>query len=320
MRSSIPALAVMMLLLAAGCDGEPPDPCLEEPCLDLPAEGLQLRSAGRTIEPGEDRELCEVVRLPGGPDERYHVDGFELAMTAGSHHLIVAAIEPGSKTEGQVAEGDLIDCVGPTGFGEDVEFVTGSQLPRYEEEYPDGVGKVYRGGQYLVFNYHYFNTTDAPIEGRAAINLRTTSASRLDRLMGLLAFARLDISTPPGQARSFPVDCRVGDDVMVHKLMRHTHRWGTDFPVELAGGPRDGEQVYVSPSYEEPDHVFDEPMRLAAGEGFRFTCNYLNTTSVTLEFGVKATDEMCILFGLVYSPVDREVPDQLCVVDAADPD
>ncbi len=212
-------------------------------------EILQLgpRCTGKTIGPGEDRELCEIVKLPGDPDQRYHVDRFELAMTSGSHHLIVAAIRSGSDTEAQVAEGDVIDCVGPTGFGEEIEFVTGSQLPGYEEAYPEGVGKVYRGGQYLVLNYHY--------------------------------------------------------------------RWGTDFPVELAGGARDGEQVDVSPSYEEPDHVFDRPMRVAAGEGFRFTCNYINTTSQTLEFGVKATDEMCILFGLVYSPVDREVPDQICVVD-----
>jgi Copper type II ascorbate-dependent monooxygenase, C-terminal domain len=316
MRFSSAALAAILVLVSAACGDETRDPCIEEPCLDVPADGMQLRSTGKTIQPGEDRELCEIVRLPGDPDQRYHVDRFELAMTPGSHHLIVAAIRPGSETEAQVAEGDIIDCVGPTGFGEEIEFVTGSQLPTYEEAYPEGVGKVYRGGQYLVFNYHYFNATDAPIEGRAAINLLTTDASRIDKVMGLLAFARLDIATPPGQERSFPVDCRVDDDVMVHKLMRHTHRWGTDFPVELAGGARDGEQVYVSPSYEEPDHVFDQPLRLSAGEGFRFSCNYINTTSQTLEFGVKATDEMCILFGLVFSPVDREVPDQICVVDA----
>jgi hypothetical protein len=315
MRASIIAIAILpVLAVAAACAGDAAPPCAEEPCLDRPESGLQLRTAGRTIQPGEDREQCEVVRLPGGPDDEYDVNHFELAMTAGSHHLIVAAIQPGSETEAQVTEGDLIDCVGPTGFGEDIDVVTGAQLPTYDEAYPDGVGKVYRGGQYLVFDYHYFNATDLPIDARVALNLHTTAAANIQKVMSLLAFANLDIETPAGEARSFPTDCRTGDDVMVYKLMRHTHRWGTDFPVEFAGGARDGELIYTSPSYEEPDFIFDEPVRVAGGEGFRFTCSYDNTTSDTLRFGVKATDEMCILFGLVFSPTDREVPNQICVV------
>jgi hypothetical protein len=307
-------LIVSLVSLVSAC-GEEPAPCDEEPCLDVPARGIQLRSAGRTIAPGEDRELCEIVRLPGGPEDLHVVDGFELAMMPGSHHLIIAAVEPGSETEASVAEGEVIDCVGPTGFGEDVSFVTGAQLPVYEESYPAGVGKVYRGGQFLVFNYHYFNATDAPIEGRAALNLYTTDVEAISKEMGLLAFANLDIAIPPGEARSFTGECRFDEDVLVHKLMRHTHRWGREFPVELAGGARDGELVYVSPSYEEPDHLFDEPLLVRAGDGFRFTCNYVNDTASTLEFGVKATDEMCILFGLIFSPTGRTVADQLCAVE-----
>jgi hypothetical protein len=96
---------------------------------------------------------------------------------------------------------------------------------------------------------------------------------------------------------------------MVHKLTRHTHQWGTDFPVEFAGGERDGELIYTSPSYEDPDYLFDEPVLVQAGEGFRFTCNYDNTNGThDLFFGENATDEMCILFGTIFSPTEREVP------------
>ena len=38
------------------------------------------------------------------------------------------------------------------------------------------------------------------------------------------------------------------------------------------------------------------------GEGFRFQCEYDNTTDDVLTFGPKATDEMCILFGIAWSP------------------
>ncbi|HKE19780.1 MAG TPA: hypothetical protein VKB80_33115 [Kofleriaceae bacterium] len=317
MRASILAITILPVLAAApacGGEGESDPSCAEEPCLAPPESGLQLTSTRRTIDPGEDRELCEAVRLPGGPDQEYDVNHFELAMTRGSHHLIVAAIQPGSETEAGVRDRDVVDCVGPTGFGEDIDIVTGAQLPYYDEAYPDGVGKVYRGGQYLVLDYHYFNATDVPIDARVAINLHTTGAASIEKVMSLLAFANLDIETPAGETRSFPTDCRADDDVMVYKLMRHTHRWGTDFPVEYAGGARDGELIYTSASYEDPDFIFEEPVRVAAGEGFRFTCSYDNTTSEALRFGVKATDEMCILFGLVFSPTGREVPNQICVV------
>ena len=38
----------------------------------------------------------------------------------------------------------------------------------------------------------------------------------------------------------------------------------------------------------------------------------MNTTNGTLNFGVKATDEMCILFGSIYNPNGRTMNDQGC--------
>ena len=86
------------------------------------------------------------------------------------------------------------------------------------------------------------------------------------------------------------------------------------FPVEFLGGSLDGELIYSSPSYEDPDHVFEEPVLVAAGTGFRFTCNYVNDSGHDLEFGENATDEMCILFATVYSPVERQLAQsQRCI-------
>jgi hypothetical protein len=99
---------------------------------------------------------------------------------------------------------------------------------------------------------------------------------------------------------------------MVFKLTRHTHKWGTEFPVSFAGGESDGELIYSSPNYEDPDFFFEEPVLVQAGEGFEWTCNYNNTTESTLRFGVKATDEMCILFGQIYHPTNLEVQSQGC--------
>jgi hypothetical protein len=40
-------------------------------------------------------------------------------------------------------------------------------------------------------------------------------------------------------------------------------------------------------------------------EGFTFRCAYKNTESYPLKFGVKASDEMCILFG-TWFPVNAD--------------
>ena len=37
------------------------------------------------------------------------------------------------------------------------------------------------------------------------------------------------------------------------------------------------------------------------GEGLRFECNYQNTEDRALRFGTSATDEMCVLFGMIWN-------------------
>jgi hypothetical protein len=250
-----------------------------------------------------------VLQLPGGPEDIYYVNKFSSMMAPGSHHLIVSAIEVGSTTDANAQVGDRVECFGPAGFGGDLLDVTGQQLPYNEESFPPGVGRVYTGGQKLVFNYHYLNAGERAIPAQAWVNFHTTEEANVDKIAETFGFFFIGIDVERGETADYTISCSLDTDVMVHKLTRHTHQWGTDFPVEFAGGERDGEPIYTSPSYEDPDYIFDEPVLVRAGEGFRFTCNYDNTDGThDLFFGETATDEMCILFGTIFSPTAREVP------------
>jgi len=61
-------------------------------------------------------------------------------------------------------------------------------------------------------------------------------------------------------------------------------------------------------SYSEPTvNEYNPPLRLEAGDGFHWTCNYLNSTSRTLRFGVTSNDEMCFTVGFFY-PDDDAAP------------
>lgn len=295
--------------------GDPNCP-VGELCLAPPASGFQVETNGDEIQPGEDIEYCEVVALPGGPADTYYVEGFELAMTAFSHHLIVAAAKPGSDTEKAISPGMKQKCYGADVFGGDIVGVTGSQKPHHEEQFPEGVGKRFQGGQKLIFDYHYFNSSKAPVKAKAAVNFRTVDASKVTREAHAFGFYNLGFSVPPNSTKSFAGECRFKHDVVVSKLTRHTHQWGKDFSVAYAGGAKDGEPIWTTPNYEDTDHLFAEPVLMKSGEGFRFTCEFENTTAKTLKFGLTASDEMCILFGTWYTPtIGGPEENQDCITD-----
>ena len=281
--------------------------CDEEPCLAVPEYGFQIRDEGTTIQSGEDVEYCEVVVMPGDPSDTYYIKGFDSAMTRGSHHLIVGAVIAGTQTDENATPGDRVTCVGPDAFGGDLVDVTGQQVPYHQDAFPEGVGRIYHGGQKLVFNYHYLNATDDPLEARAAVNFYAADASCVEKVAESAGFYNLQIGVEDGETGSFTKSCTFSQDVMVHKLSRHTHQWGTDFPVYFEGGGSDGDLIHTSPNYEDPDYTFEEPILVKAGEGFRWTCNYDNDSGHYLMFGTEATDEMCILFATIYSPTGMEV-------------
>lgn len=295
-----------LLCLVAGCGSggaaETDSPTAPDTYLGLstPAHGLQVRNSGATIAAGQDVEFCEVAELPGDPGQEYFVNKLELGNAAYSHHFVVGAAQPGTLAEKNLAlrkVGDKEQCISSKMvFGEDLDIIEGIQLPTGEVTFPPGIAKKFHGGQRLVFDYHYFNTSDAAIEARSVINFHLTDAGNVRQLAGTTAFTNYTIDTPALQSRSFTADCRFDHDVIVARLQRHTHKWGRDFSAHFAGGPRDGELVWTTPHYEEDtDYWFEEPVLVKAGDGFRYTCAFENDRNAPLRFGTSAQDEMCLL-------------------------
>lgn len=294
--------------------------------LKKPANGLQLRSIGEEIGPGEDLEFCEIARLPGDADTVYIANSFEFANERGSHHLIVSAAVPGSRAEARIkelGEGNKIPCFSAeNAFGnESFVSVGGTQQPYSKTEMPERVGRAFTGGQWIVFDYHYLNTRDEPIEARSAFNMHFTDADSIDRVAKGFSFSNYTISTPPGAEGSFTGECHFRDDVVISDITRHTHRWGTDFSVSFSGGERDGEEIWTSRDWQhETFFKFDEPFVMKAGEGFRFRCDYRNDTTRALNFGTSATDEMCILFGTIWEAEGTTFRNQSCIIVWKDDD
>jgi hypothetical protein len=54
-------------------------------------------------------------------------------------------------------------------------------------------------------------------------------------------------------------------------------------------------------------NLYPRPLRLEAGDGFRWTCRYRNAGTDVLRFGVTSNDEMCFTVGFFY-PDDDAAP------------
>ena len=292
--------------------------------LDPPANGFQIASQGTLIAAGQDVEYCEVGVLPGTKDDVYHVGRIEVAMTPFSHHLNLYSVVVGSAPDQNAKLGDRVECLQPNlGFGtqplgEEFRYVVGSQKPYGDRTFPEGVGLRYVGGQKVIFNYHYLNTSSEPARARHLVNFHLVDAARITRTPQIFAMMNQTISVNPRSKASYTMECKATQRIVVYGLSRHTHRWGTEFVTWFEGGARHGQHVFTSQEWNgDNEFGFVPPTELAAGEGFRFRCDFDNPEAHPLAWGDKATDEMCILYGSFWLADANDVPtSQSCLATA----
>ncbi|HVU00566.1 MAG TPA: hypothetical protein VHE30_02400 [Polyangiaceae bacterium] len=279
--------------------------------IEMPTDGFMVKNTGRTIAAGDDAEYCEVSEIPGKPTDTYYVNRLEFGNGDHSHHLIVNAALPGGAAEAKLATmkiGDQVPCLSSQGaFGDGFEFMGGIQRPYGDMSFPAGVGRVYHGGQRIVFDFHYYNTSDKDVEARSAVAFHLTDEANVKHIAQVIGFNNFTIDTPPGQQAKFTGECTFSQDMLVSSITRHTHRWGTDYSVWWQGGADDQQLIWTSHNFEEDTyHPFDAPRLMKKGEGFKFECDYDNTETHALTFGPNATDEMCILFSIGWEANDGE--------------
>jgi hypothetical protein len=271
--------------------------------LDLPARGFQVETLGVMIEPGEDIRWCEAVQLPGGPDTIYPVGRIEAAMTAHGQDLIVNAAVLGGDAAAIMEPGSRVPCTrAGEAFGEDLSEITSTQQPYHDQRFPEGVGQVFRGGQMVAVDYHYVNDSRERVAAKVKLNFHVIDQDAVQRVARTAGFHNLTIYTPPWGRSSHLGECRVGSELLVGEIVRRTQVRGTEFSVWRAGGDRDGELIWESRDPSDSRLEFGEPIHLSPGEGFRFECNYENTTDLELRFGVNGSDEMCTLNALYWQP------------------
>ena len=87
----------------------------------------------------------------------------------------------------------------------------------------------------------------------------------------------------------------------IFQLFSHAHQLMTRFDILILHPNGQEELIYTALDYEHPPVLsFDPPLVLTNGQGLISRATYYNNTDNYVNFGLLSTDEMMIVFGLVY--------------------
>ena len=278
-------------------------------------EGISMRLGPFEVAPNFEREFF--YRSPYQITSDLLVDRTTMAMRPGSHHFILYTYDQNTPASEMPPAGVIRDLRAMNGALSNSVFrqmqyhvfYSGTQWPMLDYEFPPGVALHLGSGASFDLNSHYVNLTDDPMQGEVQINLEYADPASVQHVARVLNLNNLALSLPPRKVTTVSKTFSANERMHVFQLFSHAHKHMIEFRVELAGGTRDGEMVYLATDYEHPPILeIDPPLVVEPGQGLRLVATYNNWTDRTLGFGFLSEDEMMILFGYYYTDSGSERP------------
>ena len=249
---------------------------------------------------GDENTKCMIQRL--GNDRQIHVGEITNDLGTASHHFIVYRI-----AEGEVST-EPYDC---QPFADTLNPENGAPLMVTQKAQetltlPDGVAFTLETEQLIRLELHYLNTTNETQAVTASSTFTTMAPADFEHEADFLFVGNPDIELAPMQSATVgPSFLPLPEDLIgvnIFGITGHTHEYGTDVTVEL--GPENSmSMIYDIENYnwDEPETVrLEPPMVVPAEAGFRFSCDYMNTSNQTVSFGEDADKEMCFFWAYYY--------------------
>jgi hypothetical protein len=268
----------------------------------LSDESYSLTFGPITVAPGGEDTQCLILRL--GNPAGFHVGQIVNTLSTASHHFIVY------RTNDTVERTTPFHCVP---FVDTLNPDAGSPLmitQRTDEtlDLPPGVGFTLAANQMIRLELHFINPTGAPLDALATTTLRGIPDSAFTDEADFLFIGSPDINLMPHVATTvgpyyFPAP-GIYADSHFFAITGHTHQYGTNVQVwTSAGEAGTPTPVYDTAPFDwaEPETVRpNPPFMLPAHGGFRFQCDYENTSDTNVGFGESANDEMCFFWAYYY--------------------
>jgi hypothetical protein len=275
--------------------------------LPLPASGFQLHLDSFPVAPNFERELFLYRSV--GNSQPVFVQRIETRMRLNGHHLLLMTFKDSTPPH-IIPQHDVIrDVRAPSGAlqYENMlvmgwhEFFAGANTPYEDKRLPDGAALRLPANASLDVNSHFVNGSARAITGEVYVNLHTVPASAVRDTVRPFYLLDVTFELPPNQRTTVTRTFLLDRPLTILMLTSHNHELGEAFEIRIAGGPRDGELIYRSTDWKHPLILWlPQPLNLQAGQGFKATVTYNNTTGRTIRHGLLSTDEMLVLRGYAF--------------------
>ena len=279
--------------------------------LHKPRHGFQMRMTPFVIPPGTDREGCEYRTTPNR--KAMDVAAFELRATPGTHHFVVWDYLGGDRNPADFWTG-IKYTPGCVGLGPQDSFATtanlfGMQTARARVEFPPGIAVRLDPHAIVYPNLHFHNYSTVPVTGQAVFNFIAAPEGTVRHHAQALTVGTFQINIPPHGGAALTGEWQTPTALNIVQLSTHQHHRGTLMSIHhIDAAGNDMGELVVSDSWEHPNvEWYPQTMRLPAGEGLRFTCEWENPDDHAVHFGPTTEDEMCFVTGYFY-PDDESVP------------
>ncbi len=262
-----------------------------------------------TVQSGQENTQCVVKRL-GNPD-MLRVGQIHNVLGESSHHFIVY------RTADTVEQTTPFDC---QPFVDTLDPSKGSPLMITQKadevlQLPLGVAFSLDADQMIRLEMHYINTNDGPVDVTGTATFIPIPDAEFMNEADFLFIGNPDVNVPAMSTATLgPTWFALPSMFAGAKffgITGHTHQWGTNVTVATAPSETGPDTpVYDVPgwNWDEPVTVYaDPPFEIPAGGGFRFTCEWNNTSSTSVGFGESANDEMCFFWAYYYPSVGAYV-------------
>jgi hypothetical protein len=281
--------------LVAGCHNSSSTPMLPELQALLqpkPANGYQvILPIVRGLVPGADNEVCTWTDLI--VDHDVDLRAVQAFQTVGGHHVVLFT------TTKQQPPGTTRVCTNDDMATFRFSAGSGGEGIVGKNEAPGNLVFRVPAGAQIVLNHHYINATAQMRDAQSAMNIWIADPGPTYRVSGSMAVLDTNLSLPVGPS-AMDIHCTMPRDYQMWLLIPHMHAYGTRITITHATPAGASDTLFDiqqwSPSYTfHPPEIRkdpDAPFALAAGDQLSVHCEWNNTTSSEMTFGI----EMCVGF------------------------
>lgn len=246
------------------------------------------------IAPGTDVTYCQWLAEPSDVERQIvNMEGYQ---SHGGHHLVLYAttVHEPVGTSRTCTDNDMLS----------ISFVgaAGGEGNKNTAKLPDGFAYALPPGMSLMANTHYYNATDETFDGQSVADVKFGDPARPVATVGFLSVIWAGFSIP-GDSASYTSEasCTAPKDFSFIMWGNHMHEHGVSIFSEVIrpdnsivsmahNAPWSPEQSFNIPWVRwEPA----TPMVVNAGDRFRVSCTWSNTTGADIRF----PREMCVASG-----------------------